>query len=124
MRATKKEEVLEAVKRGLFVKDYEVLRDEVKKPEPKVVKKSPKADSLAETKEVEFLNVRTDRLDRLLKPVGRAFDPMLTLDEELKSHGMDDVREGTAYQVNRQSRRWSARSWRCAWFPCQRSFPS
>ena len=97
----KKEEVLEAVKRGLFVKDYEVLRDEVKKPEPKVIKKSPKADSLAETKEVEFLNVRTDRLDRLQNLSGELLILMLTLDEELKSHGMDDVREGTAYQVNR-----------------------
>ena len=97
----KKEEVLEAVKRGLFVKDYEVLKDEVKKPEPKVIKKSPKADSLAETKEVEFLNVRTDRLDRLQNLSGELLILMLTLDEELKSHGMDDVREGTAYQVNR-----------------------
>ncbi|QBE98155.1 chemotaxis protein CheA [Blautia producta] len=97
----KKEEVLETVKRGLFVKDYEVLRDEEKKPEPQVIENKKKTDSYAETKEAEFLNVRTDRLDRLQNLSGELLILMLTLDEELKSHGMDDVREGTAYQVNR-----------------------
>lgn len=97
----KKEEVLETVKRGLFVKDYEVLRDEEKKPEPQVIENKKKTDSYAETKEAEFLNVRTDRLDRLQNLSGELLILMLTLDEELKIHGMDDVREGTAYQVNR-----------------------
>ena len=97
----KKEQVLETVKRGLFVKDYEVLRDEEKKPEPQVRENKKKADNHAETKEAEFLNVRTDRLDRLQNLSGELLILMLTLDEELKSQGMDDVREGTAYQVNR-----------------------
>ena len=97
----KKEEVLDAVKRGLFVKDHEVLRDEERKPEAPPEKKARKADSPSETKEVEFLNVRTDRLDRLQNLSGELLILMLTLDEELKSRGMDDLREGTAYQVNR-----------------------
>lgn len=97
----KKEEVLDAVKRGLFVKDHEVLRDEEKKPEAPPEKKARKADIPSETKEVEFLNVRTDRLDRLQNLSGELLILMLTLDEELKSRGMDDLREGTAYQVNR-----------------------
>lgn len=97
----KKEEVLDAVRRGLFVKDHEVLRDEEKKPEAPPEKKAQKADSPLETKEVEFLNVRTDRLDRLQNLSGELLILMLTLDEELKSRGMDDIREGTAYQVNR-----------------------
>ena len=56
----KKEEVLEAVKRGLFVKDYEVLRDEVKKPEPKVIKKSPKQTALPRQRKLSFsMSVQT-----------------------------------------------------------------
>ena len=50
----KKEEVLDAVRRGLFVKDHEVLRDEEKKPEAPPEKKAQKADSPLETKRWSF----------------------------------------------------------------------
>lgn len=96
-----KEQVLDAVSRGLFVKNHEILRDEVKKSAAPAEKKAQKADSPSEIKEVEFLNVRTDRLDRLQNLSGELLILMLTLDEELKSRGMDDIREGTAYQINR-----------------------
>ena len=49
---------------------------------------------------------------------------MLTLDEELKSHGMDDVREGTAYQVNRLIEEMERTVMEMRMVPVSRSFPS
>lgn len=86
----RKAEVLDTLKRGMFVeKCEEVAGRKTEFQEPKKIKENI------------FLNVKSDRLDRLQNLAGELMIQMLTLDSQLESAGLTEVREGTAHQISR-----------------------
>lgn len=94
-----KNAVLETLKKGLFVKSCEVVEDRTLKAETE--KEQLAGPAAGESKEAEFLNVRMDRLDLLQNLAEEMMIQMLALDNALEQAGKDDIREGTAYQLNR-----------------------
>lgn len=103
-KSEKKEEVLESLKRGLFVEQCEIVRDEQPEPESKEESEAaPEAVSgqIPEKKDTEYLAVRTERLDKLQNFASELMIQMMILDNELERHGLNEVKETTAYQINR-----------------------
>lgn len=100
-----RDEVLESLKKGLFVAECSILQDD----QPSAAEESAQQEkqkpedkgNSGENKEAEFFNVRSDRLDRLQNLSGELMLHMLTLDTELEKHGLEDIKEGTAHQINR-----------------------
>lgn len=93
----KRDEVLETLKNGLFVERCQV-EWEAPLPEPEKKAESPASEN---GREAEYLNVRTERLDQLQSLAGELMIQMLILDEELDQRGLQELKEGTAHQVNR-----------------------
>lgn len=100
-----KQEVLESLQKGLFVAECSILADSrPPAPEEPAVQEKHKPEekgNTAESREAEFFNVRSDRLDRLQNLSGELMLHMLTLDTELEKYGLDDIKEGTAHQISR-----------------------
>lgn len=100
-----KQEVLESLQKGLFVAECSILADSRSPaPEEPAVQEKHKPEekgNTAESREAEFFNVRSDRLDRLQNLSGELMLHMLTLDTELEKYGLDDIKEGTAHQISR-----------------------
>lgn len=98
--SAQKEEVLEALAGGLFVDKCEVVQDKTAR-----VATSPQASNkvcnLPGNQENEFLNVRSDRLDRLQNLARELIIQMMTLENQLEECGMEEIKEGPAHQVNR-----------------------
>lgn len=96
----KRDEVIQVLNKGLFVAECRILserKEEILKKEISDAGKKSEADN----KESEFLNVRTDRLDKLQNLSGELLIQMLSLDNYLEQKGLEDIREGTAHQINR-----------------------
>ncbi len=98
--SAQKEAVLDILKKGLFVLSCEVLPEKAAEEEKARPVEKP-APVMKNTDEVEFLNVRTDRLDRLQNLSGELMIQMLTLDNALAESGQEEIREGVAYQIGR-----------------------
>ena len=99
-----KEEVLTAIHKGLFVYDVKVLQDKdpVSNKEDQVPEKTDSRSSArTDDRENEILSVKVERLDKLQNLSSELMIHMLTLEEELDYHGLEDVKEGTAHQINR-----------------------
>ncbi|MRM89214.1 chemotaxis protein CheA [Faecalicatena contorta] len=94
-----KEEVLEILKRGLFVESCRVIQERLPAPVPEETNQQDR--EAAENKEVEFLSVRSDRLDHLQNLARELLIHMMSLENQLESSGMDDIREGPAHQLER-----------------------
>ncbi|MDU7707242.1 MAG: chemotaxis protein CheA [Clostridium sp.] len=95
----RKEEVLEILKRGLFVETCRVIQERLPAPAPKEANQQGR--EAAENKEAEFLSVRSDRLDQLQNLAREMLIQMMSLENQLESNGMDDIREGAAHQLER-----------------------
>lgn len=100
-----KQEVLESLQKGLFVAECSVLADSrPQAPEELTAQEKQKPEekgNAPESREAEFFNVRSDRLDRLQNLSGELMLHMLTLDTELEKYGLEDIKEGTAHQISR-----------------------
>lgn len=92
-----KDQVLELLKKGLFVASCEILDNLAAKEE----EEKPAKESSEDRREGEFLSVRMDRLDSLQNLAGELMIQMLTLDDALAQTGQEDIREGIAYQISR-----------------------
>ena len=119
----RKAEVLESLRRGLFVADCMILAEEGPKPAAneaaggmdgsgkesaplgengKLTKNGLNGkNGQAEGRETEFFNVRSDRLDRLQSISGELMLHMLMLENELESLGLEEIKEGSAHQISR-----------------------
>lgn len=117
----RKEEVLDCLGRGLFVADCMLLAEEEPAPAGPAAGgeefREGKGDSpdsgkhvkndlrgkngQGEGREIEFFNVRSDRLDRLQGISGELMLHMLTLENELESLGLEEIKEGSAHQISR-----------------------
>ncbi|UWP59134.1 chemotaxis protein CheA [Ruminococcus gauvreauii] len=96
-----KNKVLDILRGGLFVASCEIVEDRTIRAVLPTEHTTKDDRESAEKKEAEFLNVRTDRLDRLQNLAGEMMIQMLTLDDALRRAGLEEIREGTAYQLNR-----------------------
>lgn len=93
-----RDEVLESLKKGLFVAECSILQDD----QPSAAEESAQQEkqkpedkgNSGENREAEFFNVRSDRLDRLQNLSGELMLHMLTLDTELEKHGLEDTKRG------------------------------
>lgn len=109
-----KEAVLAALSRGLFVAGCEVIQDKLaevddgpkeenaseRKPAPDKNQKVKAAGFLG-SQETEFLNVRSDRLDKLQNLAREMIIQLMTLEMQLEENGMEEIKEGAAHQINR-----------------------
>lgn len=92
-----KDEMLETLRSGLFVQQCQVLQDRSAKVHE--AKKIEKQIQGSEIQEAEFLEVRSDRLDRLQNLARDLIIQMQALESQLEQRKMDDIKEGTAHQV-------------------------
>lgn len=90
--------VLDMLKKGLFVEQCIVVREEEEKKEADV-KPKPSA-ALPEIKESEFMEVRTKRLDSLQNLAAEQIIQMQTLENRLDELGLSDLKEGPAHQLS------------------------
>ncbi|WP_455616082.1 ATP-binding protein [Eisenbergiella sp.] len=119
----RKEEVLESLRRGLFVADCMILAEEGPKTAAEEAADGPGGlrgenassgengkfsrngligkNGQAESRETEFFNVRSDRLDRLQAISGELMLHMLTLENQLENLGLEEIKEGSAHQISR-----------------------
>ncbi|BFL48232.1 ATP-binding protein [Lactonifactor longoviformis] len=99
-QSSRKDEVIQVLSKGLFVAECRVMwecsREEAAKGTAKAGGKKE-----GEAKEPDFLNVKTDRLDKLQNLSGELLIQMQALDSYLGEKGLDELREGTAHQINR-----------------------
>ncbi|MCQ4636934.1 chemotaxis protein CheA [Anaerovorax odorimutans] len=95
------EDVLECLSKGLFVKNCEIVSQEEKPQRQELGQEEEKPAARQESRDAEFISVRSDRLDKLQNLTGEMVIQMLNLDSGLTEAGMDDLKEGTAYQINR-----------------------
>lgn len=94
-----KEEVLETLRGGLFVQQCQVLQD--RNPEVKETVKTEKIIDTSDTPETEFLEVRSERLDRLQNLAREMIIQMQALESQLVQRNMNDIKEGAAHQISR-----------------------
>ena len=90
--------VIDMLKKGLFVEQCVVVREEKEKEETDIKPKT--SDSLLEIKESEFMEVRTKRLDSLQNLAAELIIQMQTLENRLDELGIMDLKEGTAHQMS------------------------
>lgn len=95
-------EVLELMKKGLFVKQVILVsqREEATQAAEETEEQQPKAKKSAEPKEAEFLDVKAEKLDKMQNLSCEMVIQMLVLDEALRERGFDSLREGTARQIS------------------------
>lgn len=103
-----KADVLEALENGLFVERCEVLAENKEERElreaertAKISREPDNAEKSAGTQENEFLNVRTDRLDKLQNMAGEMMIQLQSLENELTDKGLKELREGSVHQISR-----------------------
>lgn len=95
----RKDEVLAVLQGGLFVQSCQVLRDRPLMSEKPSEKRSPSGSG--DSRESEFLSVRSDRLDRLQNLAREMMIQMQSLENQLDKCRAVDVKEGPAHQMNR-----------------------
>lgn len=112
--SSEREKVLEMLGRGLFVKECVLLENiaenipdeqELENCEDEDTKEDEKKEgkdaSFGETRELEYLDVRTDRLDKLQNQVTELMMQMIVLESQLTDKGLEDIKEGSAHQMSR-----------------------
>lgn len=87
--------VIEALKKGLFVADCRLVREAREKTAA-----APKPAAAAEPKESEFMEVRTQRLDRMQNLAAELIIQMQTLESRLEDAGLQELKEGPAHQLS------------------------
>lgn len=92
-----KEKVLETLGKGLFVAQCRILADN--QPQEAAAKALPERDS-ADSREGEFMEVRTERLDHLQNLASELLLQMQVLESELKRKGMEDIESGLGHQIS------------------------
>ena len=95
------EEVVETLSKGLFVKACDVVSEKCKVSKPAEKQDEQKYVAPHENKDSEFLSVRSDRLDKLQNLTGEMIIQIQSLDNSLGALGLNDLREGVAYQLGR-----------------------
>ena len=96
----KRDQVLEALNKGLFVGSCRLISDSPEVTAAPAREETPKP-AAEDEKKAEFLSVRSDRLDNLQNLASEMMIYMLTLEEELDRAGLSDIKEGTVHQLNR-----------------------
>ena len=97
----REEEVVETLSKGLFVKACNVVSEKRKAAEPAEKQGEQKYTAPHENKDSEFLSVRSDRLDKLQNLTGEMIIQIQSLDNSLGALGLNELREGAAYQLGR-----------------------
>lgn len=92
-----KEKVLETLRKGLFVAQCRVLADN--QPQEAAVQKAAPERENADSREGEFMEVRTERLDHLQNLASELLLQMQVLENELKRNGMEDIESGLGHQI-------------------------
>lgn len=93
-----REKVLETLEKGLFVARCRVLADN--RPEEAAPQKEEGEREVTESRDGEFMEVRTERLDLLQNMAAELLLQMQTLETELDKSGMDEIQSGTAHQIS------------------------
>lgn len=98
-QSEKKDEVIQLLSKGLFVAECRVMWECSQEGSAKGTAETAGKNE-GDTKESEFLNVKTDRLDKLQNLSGELLIQMQALDSYLGERGLSDLREGTAHQIS------------------------
>lgn len=93
-----KEKVLETLRKGLFVAQCRVLADS--RPQDGALRKAAPERENTDTREGEFMEVRTERLDHLQNLASELLLQMQVLENELKRSGMEDLESGLGHQIS------------------------
>lgn len=97
-----KTEVLELMEKGLFVNRVILIADEEEPEESteELIPQESQTKKQQETRETEFLDVKAEKLDKMQNLSCEMVIQMLVLEEALRKNGLEDLREGTARQIN------------------------
>ena len=93
-----KEKVLETLRKGLFVAQCRVLADS--RPQDGALRKAAPERENTDSREGEFMEVRTERLDHLQNLASELLLQMQVLENELKRSGMEDLESGLGHQIS------------------------
>ena len=93
-----KEKVLETLRKGLFVAQCRVLADSQPQDTAAAAQKAAPERENTDSREGEFMEVRTERLDYLQNLASEL--QMQVLENELKRNGMEDLESGLGHQIS------------------------
>lgn len=92
-----KEKVLETLRKGLFVAQCRILADN--QPQEAGVRKAAPERENADSREGEFMEVRTERMDHLQNLASELLLQMQVLENEFKRNGLEDIESGLGHQI-------------------------
>lgn len=95
-----KEKVLETLRKGLFVAQCRVLADSQPQDTAAAAQKAAPERENTDSREGEFMEVRTERLDYLQNLASELLLQMQVLENELKRNGMEDLESGLGHQIS------------------------
>lgn len=95
-----KEKVLETLRKGLFVAQCRVLADSQPQDTAAASQKAAPERENTDSREGEFMEVRTERLDYLQNLASELLLQMQVLENELKRNGMEDLESGLGHQIS------------------------
>ncbi|MFR5011813.1 MAG: hypothetical protein ACLTDI_13090 [Acutalibacteraceae bacterium] len=95
-----KEKVLETLRKGLFVAQCRVLADSQPQDTSGLPRKAAPERENTDSREGEFMEVRTERLDYLQNLASELLLQMQVLENELKRNGMEDLESGLGHQIS------------------------
>ena len=95
-----KEKVLETLRKGLFVAQCRVLADSQPQDTAAAAQKAAPERENTDSREGEFMEVRTERLDHLQNLASELLLQMQVLENELKRSGMEDLESGLGHQIS------------------------
>ena len=95
-----KEKVLETLRKGLFVAQCRVLADSQPQDTAAAAQKTAPERENTDSREGEFMEVRTERLDYLQNLASELLLQMQVLENELKRNGMEDLESGLGHQIS------------------------
>ena len=95
-----KEKVLETLRKGLFVAQCRVLADSQPQDTAAAAQKAAPERENTDSREGEFMEVRTERLDYLQNLASELLLQMQVLENELKRNGMEDLESGLGDQIS------------------------
>lgn len=95
-----KEKVLETLRKGLFVAQCRGLADSQPQDTAAAAQKAAPERENTDSREGEFMEVRTERLDYLQNLASELLLQMQVLENELKRNGMEDLESGLGHQIS------------------------
>ena len=95
-----KEKVLETLRKGLFVAQCRVLADSQPQDTAAAAQKAAPERENTDSREGEFMEVRTERLDYLQNLASELLLQTQVLENELKRNGMEDLESGLGHQIS------------------------